>query len=257
MEYMKFTAFSNKKDLFSGSTEDKIGDYEVKINPESFDRSISVATVDEDKNDKGSGSKTVIGSNAETYSFDLLFDGTGVASSISSAAELKKDFNNFLCVVYRKSKSDSAGDKKTADKQTNNGNPDQNKKPPVNAVKIHYCGEDFNAQLDSLSIKYLLFDKESNPLRIKVSCRFSSLDEESSTNKDGGSSDKKGSSAPPVNKDTPNSGCVHTEESFEETVASAQQNDAVCLMTCSYPRETMTERNYTPADFTPVEGYDI
>ena len=255
MEYMSFTAYAQPKDLLEKNNP--IGTYKVKINPETFDRSISVAFIEDERPNKGSNNKSAIGSNGETYSFDLLFDGTGVTDSSSSAAELKKDFDSFLNTVYRKPKSESADSSGAGGKDANNGNKEQNKKPAVNCVIIHYCGQDFNAQLDSLTIKYLLFDKDGNPLRIRASCRFSSVEETAATEVGTGSSGDKGSASPSVDKDTPGKDCILTEDSFEETVSSAKENDSIGLLCCCYPREDMTERNYTPADYTPVEGYDV
>lgn len=246
MTYMSFQVY--KDYTFHEEVTDY--NYDVKINPESFDRSISVRAIQPETVEKNGSTKFAAGAESESYSFDLLFDGTGVISSIPSAAALKKEFDQFLSVVYRKPESDPAGS------QSKIGDPAKKTKPPVNFVRISYCGQHFDTQLDSLSIKYLLFNKEGNPLRIKVSCRFSSAEEPSSTDKTD-SSGATASSAPAVSPDSQNSECVHTEDSFEKTVSSAKQNDSMSLLACCYTMEEMMPLNYTPSDYTPVEGYDV
>ena len=257
LTHMSVEAFSDEEAFFAGEKSDWT--YEVKINPETFDRTLTVRKLPDDSSEKGQPRNLDAGTEGESYSFDLYFDGTGVASSISSAADLKKDFNQFLDVVFRKQKSDASGDKADKGKadagKTNDGNKDQKETPSVNFVRIKYCGDCFKAKLDSLSIKYLLFDKDGNPLRIKASCRFSSVEQSSKVDKKGDDQNGGEPDAPPLQKDTPNKNCVHPEKSYEKTVSSAKKNDSMSLMCCCYTPEEMTPRNYTPANYTPVEGY--
>lgn len=256
MTYMSFQVYKDYT-FHEAVTDYK---YDVRINPETFDRSISVRAIQPETIENKGSTKFAAGAESESYSFDLLFDGTGVISSIPSAAALKKEFDQFLSVVFRKPESDPAGGQTspgTSDSgKSNNGNPAKKTKPPVNYVRISYCGQHFDTQLDSLSIKYLLFNKEGDPLRIKVSCRFSSAEEPSSTNQTD-SSGATVSSAPAVSPDSQNSECVHTEDSFEKTVSSAIQNDSISLLACCYTMEEMMPLIFSPSNYTPVEGYDV
>ncbi len=257
MKQMTFTAFASFKDLVAGTSPD--GDpYKVPINPETFDRSITVSGVSDRTAQGRPGETQEIKAEGESYSFDLMFDGTGVYGRINSAKDLKEEFRAFLNVVYRKQdsgQSDAKSPEKMGDgKSSNDGKADSTTTPPVNYVLIEYCGESFKAMLTSLSIKYLLFNKDGDPLRIKASCRFRSATppEKQDPNSD---ASKPKDPPPPVENDTPNKKCIHPDKSFEKTVEKAEENNAVSLMCCCYPPEQMTPLNYTPANYTPVQGY--
>ena len=235
VSHMSFMAFESLEKLFEG--KESIGTYEVKINPETFDRSINTCSLtDETKEGKGKG-KNELKSEGESYSFDLVFDGTGVVGAISSAEKLQEEFNSFLTNVYRAQESgssdgESKGGEKSDGESSNNGNANSITTPPVNFVKIFYCGQYFNAKLDSLSIKYLLFNKDGLPLRIKASCRFSSVSPASATSASGKSSEPEKEEAQPLKEDSPTKKNVKTEKTYKKTVKKAEENDSVSLMCC-------------------------
>ena len=255
---MIIQAWSDEDSFFDNPTKPE-ATYKVQLNPETFDRTLSVQKLPDDSSDTDKSKNLATKAEGENYSFDLYFDGTGVVGSISTSADLKKDFDDFLDVVYHKRKVEASGDgqEKTAAGavKPNDGNKDKKETAPVNFVRINFCGDCFMAKLDSLSIKYLLFDQKGHPLRIKASCRFSSVDQRSVTDNGKKNSSGADNDAPPLQKDTENKKCVRTEKSYEKTVSSAKKNDSVSLMCCCYSQEQMTPRNYTPANYTPVEGY--
>lgn len=235
VSHMSFQAFNKLEEMIEG--KGSTGSYEVKINPETFDRSINTSSMsDETKEGKGKG-KNELKSEGESYSFDLVFDGTGVVGAISSAEELQGEFNSFLKVVYRAQESnssdgDSQGGEKSGGESSNNGNANSITTPPVQFVKIFYCGQYFNSKLDSLSIKYLLFNKDGLPLRIKASCRFSSVSPASSTSASSKSSEPEEEKAQPIKEDTPTKKNVKTEKTYKKTVKKAEDNNSVSLMCC-------------------------
>lgn len=212
--------------------------YKVRINPETFDRTLNVNRNDEKtaRSDNSSGDDAGVG--AETYSFDLIFDGTGVAGTVLKGKALKEEFNTFLGVVY--ANMDDPAKKKVA-----------------NCVTIEYCGETFRAKLASMTIKYLLFQRDGNPLRIKATCSFTSVDKKK---KDPDPEEKKPkpkiTDKPAVKPDSTTKECCCPCPTYEETVSKAEENDSVSLMSCNYTREEMTPTssssprqslNYTPA----------
>lgn len=251
VSHMSFMAFDKIEKLFEG--KGSISTYEVKINPETFDRSINTCSLtDETKEGKGKG-KNELKSEGESYSFDLMFDGTGVVGAISSAETLQEEFNSFLTCVYRAQESgssdgESQGGEKSGGEASNNGNANSIKTPPVNFVKIFYCGQYFNTKLDSLSIKYLLFNKDGLPLRIKASCRFSSVSPASATSASAKSSEPEEKEAQPLKDDSPTKKNVKTEKTYKKTVKKAEENDSVSLMCCCCcaPQPEPTSQNYTP-----------
>ena len=212
--------------------------FKVMINPETFERTVSVKSEKDKTSRSGNSPGHDAGLNAEKYSFDLYFDGTGAAGEKLTGKELNKKFNTFLDVVYATRSS-----------------PDKKKK--ANCVEFNYCGEVFHCRMESMTIRYLLFETSGEPIRIKTSCTFTSVedpkedDPEAKKKKD--SKKKKA-----VTKKTPNCECVNPAPSYKETKASAEENDSVSMLTCGYPRSQMSsELNYTPADlnYTPASGY--
>lgn len=216
--------------------------YEVLLNPETFDRTVSVrkvASLEAQKNgDKGLDA----GTEAETYSFDLMFDGTGVAGRAFTGDGLKKELQTFLNVVYRARKSSSPGTPGDGDAVTQEG-AKQNEVPPVYYVEINYCGERFCTKLDSLTIKYLLFQKDGNPLRIKVSCRFSAADDPAVIAPAEQAETDPTEDLPPVTDETKNKECINPRDSYEDTVDTAKKNDALSLLTACYAKVQMV-KNY-------------
>jgi nucleoid-associated protein YgaU len=145
---LKFTAYKDSK------FEEKIGKepYTVMINPESFKRGLGISY----KQEQSKGSTALEGKfdkmNPETYSFDFVIDGTGVATGKKES--VRNNIEDLLSVVYK----------------YNSGS----HRPPY--VRIEYCGLIIKCILKSLDISYTLFDPDSTPLRAKISCSFSSVE---------------------------------------------------------------------------------
>ena len=250
LKRMRFKAyrdtFEEKNRLPAGGPDG----FEVLMNPETFDRTLNVNKSEEKTARPGNSSGHDAGLSAETYAFDLIFDGTGVAGPVFSGKALDQKFQEFLTVVYATQE-------------------DLSKKKSPNLVKIEYCGMTFGAKLDSMSIKYLLFHRDGYPLRIKASCHFSSVEESKPEEKKGKGKTKpkkKTEDTPPVKKDSSNAQCCCACPTYGETVSSAKENKSVSLMSCNYTQAEMTpnytpvgrDRNYTPArpelNYTPADG---
>ncbi|MBQ9712709.1 MAG: hypothetical protein IJV54_10540 [Bacteroidales bacterium] len=237
MKFMSFKAFSDIG--FSKPVPDtpKEG-FKVMINPETFDRTLGVKSEKEKTARSGNSSGHDAGLDSEKYSFDLIFDGTGVAGPKMDGKAMDTYFKTFLKVAYAT-------------------RPSENDKKKRNYVQIEYCGETFYCVMESMTIHYQLFQADGYPIRIKVNCRYSSVEEPKKEPDAGKASKPKKKKVKNVNKTTPNCECICAEESYEETMCRAQENDSMSMMTCSYPMSTMsTELNYAPVlNYTPVEGY--
>ena len=212
--------------------------YRVRINPESFDRTLRVNTQEEKtaRSDNSSGKDSGLG--AETYSFDLIFDGTGVVGTALKGKALNDEFHAFLGVVYA-------------------NEDDPAKKKVANCVTIEYCGETFGAKLTSMTIKYLLFQRDGNPLRIKASCSFSSVDikKKDPDPEENKPKQKKKDKPAPKPESTSKEYCCPCP-TYEETVDTAKENDSASLMSCNYSKEETASSsssssgqslNYSPA----------
>ena len=217
--------------------------YRVRINPETFDRTLNVNQSKESTARPGNSSGHDAGLGSETYSFDLIFDGTGVAGTPLLGKALKDEFQTFLEVVYAK-REDTA------------------KKKVSNCVTIEYCGETFYAKLTSMTIKYLLFQRDGNPLRIKATCSFSSVEEPKGDPEPPKKKKKpKTKDKPKVKPDSSNKECCCPCPSYEDTVSSAKENDSVSLMSCNYTREEMTPANQSSSslsyNYNPLYGMTL
>lgn len=226
---MKFKAFWDYK---CEHAKEDVAEYRVMFNPESFDRTLSFKITD-NPTINSSGASCYAGVESETYSFDLIFDGTGVAGPAYPGTKLIEEFRKFLRTVYC-----------TLNKDT--------KKKEISYVEMTYSGEVFKVELDSMTVKYLLFDSEGNPLRIKASCQFSSVDEPKPVDpeKDKPKKPKASSRPKPVTPETPSAQCCCCPcPTYPETVNTAKENDAVSLMCGGYPRSEMSSYS------SSVNGY--
>ena len=250
VDRMKFIGYSDEK--FSN----EIVSYTVKINPESFERSLGATVTLGDKTPKSSGDRES-GLTSETLSFDLVFDGTGVLDHYPEKGDLNKYFKAFLkAVYYHEGEDDQQTDPSGGDATGGSDSSESNTETTVtktkkilNYVKITYCKESFYTQLSSMSIKYLLFHKDGFPLRIKASCRFSTVEgpkPEGKEEEGGGAAS--GSEAPPVKKDSPNKVCVNVCQTLEKTIDAARENDSVSILTCMYKMTEMTPDDSAPVD---------
>lgn len=205
------------KDATFNERVDSFGEagYKVRINPETFDRTLTVNKSEDKTARPGNSSGHNAGLGAETYAFDLYFDGTGVAGTALKGKALKEEFQTFLEVVYVKRE-------------------DVAKKKQPNCVTIEYCGETFHAKLTSMTIKYLLFQRDGNPLRIKASCSFASVEEEKPDPEAGKKKQKKKpkDTTPNARQGGKTKESIGTDQSFDETVSSARENNSESLMNC-------------------------
>lgn len=241
MKYMSFKAF---KDIgFTEPVPDTPKDgFKVMINPETFERSLGVKPAKEKTSRSGNSSGTDAGLEAEKYAFDLIFDGTGVAGPKMDGEKLNAHFQTFLNVAYATRAS-------------------QKEKKKRNFVELSYCGEIFYCKMESMTIQYQLFQPDGYPIRIKVNCHFSSVEEPKKDAAGGkkGKTDKKKSNN--VNRKTPNRASIETEKSYDETLEAARKNNSMSVMTCGCPMSQMSsEVNATPYidyGYSPVSGeYD-
>lgn len=238
--------------------------YKVKINPESFERSLSVtAATTTEEAEKNGTFKDNSSVGKESYSFDLVFDGTGVVEGVVGSDAVEEEFQTFLKVVYwrlaTKADNENAVDEGTSEEMI----PQDQKLP--NYVLLTYCKHSFRVMLDSMTIKYVLMHRDGKPLRIKASCRFSTaqktkVNDETDKNKDSKSNSKSKSKSKKktVKEDTPSKDCACVCPNYEETVTTAKQNDSPSLMSCDHSKEEMSGVTYTPVsgelNYTPVDG---
>lgn len=160
LEKMKFVAYQKVDFKEKVKSHSK---FEVQINPDNFARSLCI---DQPEN-KERGKKNSNGQNksyrSETYTFKLVFDGTGIVprrrfESDADKTEnrtLNDDLNDFLQVVY--------------------SNPAT---AYPNFLIMTYCGEEFMCVLKSLNIQYTLFRPDGIPLRMTLDCTFTSVKKE-------------------------------------------------------------------------------
>lgn len=145
--YMTLKAFS---DLDFSSPLSDVPEFVAMINPDSFDRSVSL-----NYNPQKSNSHTrTVGKfknfESEKYDFTLTLDGTGVINGVPK--DVNKEIENLERVLFIKRK--------------------ESYEP--NPVQIQYCGRVFNCMVTSLGYNYTLFDTGGKPLRVKVKCAFAS-----------------------------------------------------------------------------------
>ena len=239
MQYMSFKGYTDI-DFQNPVPHTPEDGFQVMINPETFERSLGVKTEKDKTARSGNGSGNDAGLDAEKYAFDLIFDGTGVVGKRMTGEELDEQFQTFLNVVY-------------AHRET------EDNKKVANFVEISYWGDAFRCKMESMTIRYQLFQSNGYPIRIKVSCRFTSVEKPKTEDKDKKKGKKtKGGTKKPVNQNTPNHDCISPGKSFQETKDAAQQNDSVSMMTCDCSMSQMTPRNYTPVNpelnYTPADG---
>lgn len=236
--HMTFRAFDNPACTEPAGGR---GTFEVLLNPETFDRTISVRKVASQEAERSGDQGLDAGTEPESYSFDLMFDGTGVAGEAFTGDGLLKKFQSFLDVVYRPLESPPG----TGDAGNDAGkleNPDQKEVASVQYVEISYCGQRFCTKLDSLTIKYLLFQKDGNPLRIKVSCRFSAAEDPAVIVPSDQAGTNPVEDVPPVSDETKNKECIAPRDTYGDTVSTAQKKDALSLLTACHSKFEMISR---------------
>lgn len=139
------------KSLESGFSSE----YSVMINPSSVRRSMSTAYDEEQAMGQNNPEQKFKFIRPETWSFDFIIDGTGIATGEdgSDHSRVDREIKHFMAVVYDyHPKTDS---------------------PPF--VLIRYVGQEFQGVLTSLNISYDLFYPDGLPLRAKITCSFSSV----------------------------------------------------------------------------------
>ena len=129
--------------------------FTAQLNPDTFSRTFSFeASTQGTKNKKGV-KKGTTRKTGETYSFDLLLDGTGVVGE-KGKGDLTAQIDEFLGSIYytRMEKSKEVIE-------------------PAH-LKIYYCHQLFKCVISSLTVKYTLFSKDGLPLRATLKCSFAS-----------------------------------------------------------------------------------
>ena len=224
-EYSKLTFKAFTTNEFMARRKSVSGDsleYTVQINPQTIERTFSPVTPESKQAKKSNSSGGDGGLNPETYKFDLYFDGTGVAGAPPSGKSFSEDFQLFLDTVYAYTD-------------------DKTKKKEASFVIIYFGNSEFPCKLSSMTASYLLFSRNGTPLRIKVSCTFSSVEKEKpgekKTKKKGGSATK---STPPLPPEPQNRDCICPADTPEQNMSMARENKSASLMT----------PNYTPADMS-------
>ena len=149
---MHFEAFTDA--TFMHRISEKPTELLVDVNPDSFTRNIALKEMKTKERGQTNSNGLDAGMEAETYTFKLIFDGTGVIDGVKR--DLNKELNDFLHVVYCYS----------------------NKEKKTNCVIMTYCGEQFLCKIRSLNIQYTLFNRDSSPLRMIVDCSFFSVEKE-------------------------------------------------------------------------------
>lgn len=143
---MTFEAYSNY------TFKDKLGkEFRVMINPDNFSRTLSF-TYKENKSTNSSKSVGVHNkTGVETFSFTLLLDGTGVVDP--KRKDVKGEIEEFEDVLFTKTKKGGL---------------------IPNPIELVYCGETFHCVSTSIQYNYTLFKMDGSPLRVKITCGFSS-----------------------------------------------------------------------------------
>lgn len=147
-EYMTLQAYVDGN--FSEKVKNRY--YKVMVNPETFNKNMSVGY------NNNSATKISI-SNGEfskmdsiTYDFSLILDGTGIINS--KRRDIKKELDDLMDVLFTKY--------------------DNGLGYSPNYVAISFCGDVFHCQIRTFRIEYQLFNPNGSPLRVKVTCNFSS-----------------------------------------------------------------------------------
>ena len=189
LEKMKFVAYQKVDYKEKVKRHSK---FEVQINPDNFARCLSI---DQPEN-KERGKKNSNGQNksyrSETYTFKLVFDGTGIVpmrkfesdADKTEGRTLNDDLNDFLQVVYSNPAT---------------ANP--------NFLIMTYCGQEFMCVLKSLNIQYTLFRPDGIPLRMTLDCSFSSVKKEEEEDKPKPNPKPKPKPIPPDKEEEPPVDC--------------------------------------------------
>jgi hypothetical protein len=146
-EFMTFQAYDDIK------FTKKLGDeYKVMINPETFEKNMTISYQNLESVHKYSTSIGLFANmGAISYSFSLVLDGTGIVNP--SKKDVQKELTDLTNVLFKK---------------VNDGS------YQPNYVSITYCHEIFNCVITSFKINYTLFNLDGTPLRATVTCSFSS-----------------------------------------------------------------------------------
>ncbi len=152
---VRLTFISNrdgsKKDPQKGTDK-----FEVMINPDTITRVLGLTkTTNASGSSKDKGD--VFSISPEKLSFSFYLDGTNVVPE-QKGRQVKQMIDDFLKVVYKKKDTDTQ---------------------PVQAVAINYGDyKDYIVRLDSLTIDYTLFHTNGDVLRAKLTCGFSTINED-------------------------------------------------------------------------------
>lgn len=150
---MTFRAFGLNDLDFQKPLKDGAEDleYMVMINPESFERDFTVKYTANQTVNSSSTAGNFAGVEAERYSFSLVLDGTGLVNP--ERCDVKAELDKLIKVLLFRT--------------------DSGYRP--NNVEIIYCKEIFHCRVTSLKIQHTLCKPDGSPLRLRVTCSFSSV----------------------------------------------------------------------------------
>ena len=204
---MTFRAFP---DLYFKETEViKESEYSVMLNPDAFKRTYGASIGDDETIGLDGSQGKNKGFAPESYSFSLIFDGTGIVDP--KRTDVSKELDLFLKAVYR--------------------NPNNHKGQTSNFVEMIYCGELFHCKLSSLSVDYQLMNRNGKPLRIKLTCSFTAV-------KKLEPKDEKAKTQTSTPQSSQN-GCFCPCDNYDEALKTAEENGQDSLY-------RQNEPNYTP-----------
>lgn len=146
MDKMRIAGFKEHPKSMTGGGESAI--YTVKTNPEKFNFKRKLSFNQENAANTGRDIFQFGGYDADRLNFDLVLDGTGVATDVQY--NVHDEIVELNEVLY-----DYHGEKH---------------KPYF--LRIEWGAFRFICHLDSMSIEYTLFKSDGNPLRAKVSLAF-------------------------------------------------------------------------------------
>jgi len=152
LKKLTLTAYKDEKfselATFTDATSSSVS---VMINPEEYTHNHTVSY--ETKNQPlGTGGETIKYNNteAETISFKLLYDGTGVLSSPNPCPDVFAEINKLKNVIYKYNGTIHS----------------------PNYLKISWGTLLFKCRLTSMEVNYTLFKPNGNPLRAKINLNF-------------------------------------------------------------------------------------
>ena len=184
-------------------------EYKAMINPDSFDRSFSFLYSEDKTTKRTPVTGKFAATNAETYNFSLLLDGTGRIDP--DRCDVNQDLEKLFSVLFTKTEEGYY----------------------PNFIQMFYCHQDFYCTVNSIKVNYTLFNRDGSPLRAKVTCSFSSAGEKPPQENE---EEKKKKKKKEKKKPQPSNCCCcicpPNNQSYEATYSEAISSNSNSLM-CS------------------------